>query len=555
LNCEKKEIGKMKKLFLFFLTAVLSAVGLATSPAAVRADLTQPVQGINITESSRFAEYPTAMMGTRETGNDPSYFLCSSISDETCTASVSIFAWNHLPPCISSILTNCIASVFAVDAEGVKTEGKFVKYATPDSTYDYPERVENNLPQGKSQGGIWELPGITHSGGNDFYYASTFVNATLQKSAGSQVSSEKFGFSTIESGIQPVNEITGNFGPSFPLDNSNPSNDGSKNGGLGAGVNPGGGPNSCLLTSTGICYMAQDFPKELRFGMKVILGSNLQGWFHGRIFQPTIDIQPNGSGQTLTFEAIPVQVPTLKKLVSTTEVTGKFREFLSGNRVFSQGGQYFQPGNSGTEAIEMAGYWLPLVNDKATTSNTYWNVRTLEGNQDPDVARCSTDSDKLAGVVTTNSLVYSAGPPTYNKNEGSLDYKLLSPHFTATGEEAIGTYDLVLRSDVARCIYGFSRAPIQAIVSIVSAEGENKVATTLIREKDGWLTLSANGFTFSSPTIRVKLSQNATETEILAPVVPTKVSLKKTTITCSKGKEVKRIYGVKPKCPTGYKKR
>jgi len=52
----------------------------------------------------------------------------------------------------------------------------------------------------------------------------------------------------------------------------------------------------------------------------------------------------------------------------------------------------------------------------------------------------------------------------------------------------------------------------------------------------------------------VKLSQSATETENLAPVLPTKVSVKKTTITCSKGKKVQRIYGTKPKCPRGYKK-
>jgi hypothetical protein len=148
-------------------------------------------------------------------------------------------------------------------------------------------------------------------------------------------------------------------------------------------------------------------------------------------------------------------------------------------------------------------------------------------------------------------LVYSAGPPTYNKAEESLDYKLLSPHFTADGKEAIGTYDLVLRSDVARCIYGFSKAPIQAVVSIVGAEGENKVATTLIREKDGWLTLSANGFTFSSPTIRVKLSQEVAST----PMAPAKVSVKKTTITCSKGKKVLRVYAANPKCPTGYRKK
>ena len=547
-----KEIGTMKKTLIAILGIVVLVSGTASAPGAVKASLNQPFQGINITESSIFAERPPAMMGTRENGNDAPYFLCSSIGDETCTASVFIFAWNHLPPCVGSIVTNCISSVFAVGGSGVKTEGKFVKYATPDSVHDYPAKPENNLPQGKSQGGIWEIPGVTHSGGNDFYYASTFVNAWTQKSAGSKVSNEKFNFSTIESGINPVNEITGKFAPSFPVDSTNPSNDGSKTGGLGASVNPGSdGPNSCFLTSAGICYLAQDFPKEYRFGMKIILGSNLQGWFHGRIFQPTIDVQSNGAGQTLTFEALPVQVPTLKETIKTSEISGELRSYLSGNRIFSQGGSYFEPGNSGAEAIEMTGYWLPLVKDKATTSKTYWNVRTLEGNQDQDISRCSTDSGKLAGIVTTNSLVYSAGPPTYNKAEGSLDYKLLSPHFTASGEEAIGTYDLVLRSDVARCIYGFSKAPIQAVVSIVSAEGENKVATTLIREKDGWLTLSANGFTFSSPTIRVKLSQEAAA----APVVPAKVNVKKTTITCSKGKEVKRIYGVKPKCPTGYKKR
>jgi hypothetical protein len=50
----------------------------------------------------------------------------------------------------------------------------------------------------------------------------------------------------------------------------------------------------------------------------------------------------------------------------------------------------------------------------------------------------------------------------------------------------------------------------------------------------------------------VKLSQEASETEILAPVKKTK---KLTTITCAKGKKVQRVYGVKPKCPIGYKKK
>ena len=124
----------MKRLFLFFLTVCLSVMGLSMSPAAVRADFSQPVLGINITDGARFSNYPLAIMGTSETGSNRAYVFCGSLSDETCTAAVSIFAWNHLPPCLSPITINCIASVFAVDTAGNLTEGKFVSFKSECST-------------------------------------------------------------------------------------------------------------------------------------------------------------------------------------------------------------------------------------------------------------------------------------------------------------------------------------------------------------------------------------------------------------------------------------
>ena len=542
----------MKKALLVFSVVTLLLAGVSSSPAAVRADLSQPTQGINITESWRFITAPPALMAAVGMGPDAIMTLCTSLTDEACTKGNAVSIWNHLPPCISPITVNCIESVYALDAAGKKTEGTFVKYSTPDSKFDYAASETNNLPQGKGQGGIWQIPGVTHSGGNDYYFASTYLSGWLQKSAGVKVTNEKFEFQTMESAINPVKEIAGDFQQAIPLDSSNPSKDGSKSGGVGASINlPAAEKNSCVMMGGGICYSAQEFPKEYRFGMKVILGNNMRGWFHGRIFQPVIDVQSKGSGQVISFEALPVQVPTLYERVNTSEISSAFRSYLSGDKVFSEGSGYFMPGNAGQDAIEMAGFWLPIVKDKATTSRTYWNVRTLDGQQDADIARCSNGDGKLAGIVTTNSLVYSAGPPKYNKAEGSLDYKVLSPHLTAAGEVAIGSYDLVLRSDVARCIYGFSNAPIQATVSIISPDGENKVATTLIREKNGWLTLSANGFTFSSPTIRVVLTQEA---EVKSSVNPT-ATAKKTTITCVKGKNSKKVTALKPKCPTGYKKK
>lgn len=214
------------------------------------------------------------------------------------------------------------------------------------------------------------------------------------------------------------------------------------------------------------------------------------------------------------------------------------------------------PGNSGTEAFESAALWLPIVKDKATTSKTYWNFHTLNmWGEGASVAQCSQATGDLAGIVTTNSLVYSAGAPTYNAEQASIDYKLLSPHYQADGTVAIGTYDLVLRGDVARCIYGFSKAPIKASVSIVSADGESKVATTTVEERDGWLYLSAKGFTFSSPTIRVKLSQSApaaTAKPSTTPSPQSKKALK--TIKCQKGSVKKSVTGLAPTCPKGYKK-
>jgi hypothetical protein len=130
-----------------------------------------------------------------------------------------------------------------------------------------------------------------------------------------------------------------------------------------------------------------------------------------------------------------------------------------------------------------------------------------------------------------------------------MTYKLASPHFREDGTIARGSYDLAVRSDVVRCLYNFTSAPVRATISIQSEDGESQIATTVLSEKDGWLYLSAKGFTFSSPTIAVKFSQDAAP----KPAPASKTSTKKTTITCTKGKNSKKVTAVKPTCPAGYK--
>ena len=179
------------------------------------------------------------------------------------------------------------------------------------------------------------------------------------------------------------------------------------------------------------------------------------------------------------------------------------------------------------------------------------------------VEKCSTSANSLIGMVTTNSMIYDPGPPSFDSLNGSLNYKVTSPHFDSRGEVASGNYDLLMRSDIARCIYRFSNAPIRGTVEITSDDGNNKVATTSVNENDGWLHMSANNFTFSSPTIKVKLSQDApakvtNQSGAIAPtsIQPATVEKSKIvskTITCVKGKTVKKVLGANPKCPVGYK--
>jgi hypothetical protein len=158
-------------------------------------------------------------------------------------------------------------------------------------------------------------------------------------------------------------------------------------------------------------------------------------------------------------------------------------------------------------------------------------------------------------------MMYSGGPPVFNKEQGTLEYKVGAPHLTSKGEVFKGSYDLQVSSEVARCLYEFTNAPIQASISIINETGEASIATTVVSEKDGWLRLAAYGFTFSSPTVKVKLSQEKavavpTPTPTSStPLATVTVPAKKITITCIKGKTSKKVTAVNPKCPTGYKKK
>jgi len=536
--------------FLFGSTSVVDA--------AVRADLSKPEQGINISEGDTFGHEPPALFGL-DGAADPTFTFCKTLKDKPCIEAKSINLKSHFSPCSVGVITNCIDSFYAEDESGKRTQGQFVRYVNEDSKWSFDESASNNFPKTKGMGGVWKIAGLPGAT-TDLYYVSTYVNMFAQKAVGSEITSEQFGAGQFESGISPIKELSGQYSASVASDSSNKSLDGSKSGGVGASYDLNSSErDNCVMLEAGKCLQRQDFPPNYRFGMTIKIGNKLSGWFHGRIYRPVLSITPSSNSQLIQIDALPVLVPSVLKKIPTAEISQELRTYLSQDRQYSEGSGYLMPGSSGKDAIDQAALWLPLIKDTATKSLQYWSFRMLNTwGESQDVQRCSNSSTDISGIVTTNALAYSAGPPSYNKNEGSLDYKVLAPHYTSKSDLAVGTYDLLLKSEVARCIYGFSKAPISGSISIVSESGQNNVATTVINEKNGWLYMSANGFSYSSPTVKIKLSQEAAivaPTPTLTPSASAKPVVKAVTITCVKGKTSKKVTAVTPKCPAGYKKK
>jgi hypothetical protein len=548
----------MKKFLSFLIAATLMAGASVSAHASTTMDLSGPDIGVRITENQELLTDGPNLMAQTQTPDGERFYLCKTLDDSICTAASNIHATSFLPPCSAEIDINCIVNVYAVGPNGERVEGIFQRYVAKGSVREFALNTQYNLPQGVGQGAIWTMPGLKNGAGNEDYY----VGARFDSWASVQGGAIKGNFQPgrMITGIFPVSTKVGGFGMTVPLDSNHPSNDGSPNGGVGSqNISSDQSWINCVVTENGKCYMAENFPADYRFGLTLRLGATVKGWFHGRIYRPVINVKPLGTNgaEEISIDALPVVVPTLQEKIPTSLITPELRNYLTTTSV-GNGFGYVMPESSGPDSFMHTKMWIPLVKDKATTSLTYWSVRTLTEMNDPIIQRCTNRDGALSGVVTTNSLVYNAGPPDFDRDTQNLNYKVLSTHFNADGTVAKGTYDLILSSTVARCIYGFTKAPIQASLSIISEDGAPQVATQTIQENDGWLSLSAAGFTYSSPTIAVKLSQAAPAPE----VTPSPTSTSKSSalaggsksITCAKGKVKKKVSGVNPKCPTGYKK-
>lgn len=111
----------------------------------------------------------------------------------------------------------------------------------------------------------------------------------------------------------------------------------------------------------------------------------------------------------------------------------------------------------------------------------------------------------LAGISSTNSLVTSDGPPSWNSKNSTLDYQLFSLAQDKSGAEFKGTYSLRIANEVATCLWGIRPAASDFKIEVTNSDGSTQLVTTNTIVDGTNLNIQVSGFHFSSPTMRVKM--------------------------------------------------
>ena len=520
-------------------------------------------QGVKMMERPDYIETASVLRGHPQS-NSGGWKSCSSLSDPNCTSAQRISFGAILQPCATPTSLDCVAGFGVVTAGGTKIAATVERKFPAQAANKYPADAAAGLPEG-APGALWSVPasaGLPVS----LHYVRSSVNGEFEKGkavfAGFAASLTPVSLTTMkcDQGVEFLrvgkNECTS---MDAQTTRDEPGYSGFIEGsGWEQKLDCEMSGNANYTAQTAECALRKPASLDTKYYLEVRLSQSPQGWLHGRLADADVTIAPvTGVSGAVTISMIgkPVRVPLIYKEVPfgdlPTSLQEKYRakgEWPGGLGGASNWGMMDSDSNSptgrnrlsnpppyGASGIEELEAWMGFLKDTSTADRVTWSMRTLRNWEREQANQCIADKTRVTGLVLTNATQYLAGAPTYNKETKSLDYKVAAPHYMSNGEEFKGSYQMIVRSDVAKCIYGFSSSAVQATVAVIESEdGQASTAVTNVSESNGWLRLSASGYTHSSPTIR------ATFTEKAAASVKAKRSLTRARLAKAAGLATKK---------------
>ena len=173
------------------------------------------------------------------------------------------------------------------------------------------------------------------------------------------------------------------------------------------------------------------------------------------------------------------------------------------------------------------------------------------------IAMASNDDTSGFGVEGTSGGMYvgsngvcGLSTPVWSEEDKAFTWRAAAPHFAPDGVTVNkGFYKAVIPAADAALLWGMTN-PSDAVsaleISLTTEAGGTAAFLKNISVKSGKIIIDVSGFEYSRPKLKIGIKKG---------YKPAAKILNKTTITCIKGKAVKKITAVKPACPVGYKKK
>lgn len=300
---------------------------------------------------------------------------------------------------------------------------------------------------------------------------------------------------------------------------------------------------------TGICPIHFDLPQDVEFKVTINFGylaNYIIGWVDSHTLNPNLEI----SGQSISFSgksiktfvmASPVftfnQIKNDKKLCDLyncdlkiyngdfIETMGSFIKYWKGNEQNWTALYRIVPSVLDNKSLQEVSTW--------GFSSSQYKVNTS----------CKS-AQGIMGIISTNATIYNPSPPKWNQSELTLSFEASAPHFQSDGKIVNGYYAVRLDSSLAKCLWKSDLNNAKAELEVLYQDGTSSVSTTTLSSKDSWVNFESSNFHYSSPTFKARLMKD------ISPSPAPKTSI----ITCKKGKIVKNVSGINPKCPKGFVK-
>ncbi len=519
------------------------------------------------------------------------------------------------PSCTQLDDTDCIKSVAYQDSQSRWIEGNMVSYFPVEEDYEtYPGKtaykitnstysenpVKTSVLPKSARSGIWTFPGIEHSGGSKFLITFTIFRGGNDKQLLYSTAPTEISIVPISDSVQSITKSE--------LDERMP---------YLALLGEPNSKTRCYYDPVALkkyCTQREEFISIKPLRVVVNLKAQLDiftiiDWFTARSQNTEISMKKLSDGSAdITFQGTPILVNSAESFRPAT-----LENFVLGRKIWNSAFASTQspgikpyeydlnqiqcfnpiPSNAnpnpncnnfadstlhhGFSSEDATGYfiWRELEKFYPITPKdpvTVWNFKTMNplGADFFELTRCSSRNEP-SGVLSSNATLLVPSPPKWNKENESLDYNLASTHFDANGKVVTGFYELRVSAAVAKCLWGndLSQAKAQIQIYSTSENSVQSVEVSTLEIKDGYISFKASGFHYSANEIKLKIvgAKNLQTSESKTPnnpVSPTATPIAaapalkpttKLTIKCVKGKLIKKVTAISPKCPTGYKKK